>query len=205
MSCLTPLRHNMMKASFCFISSWLKAASPSWPPLFSQARFLCDISATCCVICAAGAESNNGQNMYITLLNVPFSMSEVRRKDYRHHCILKGNCWFCKSVEACFWWKFHNTLRVALSFDESTSGHWTPTKQIEFPPSSATLGQGQCHVHFASFVRNTGIKMRVQGSIRQFTQHWEEAVCQVLVLLINMAIDWSQRSVVAEAASNTNR
>lgn len=47
--------------------------------------------------------------------------------------------------------------------------------------------------------------MRAQGSIRQFTQHREETVYQVLVLLINMTIDWSQRSVVAEAASNTDR
>lgn len=48
---------------------------------------------------------------------------------------------------------------MATSSDESTCSDWTPTKQIEFPPSSATLGLGHCHVRFASFVRNTGIKM----------------------------------------------
>lgn len=56
-------------------------------------------------------------------------------------------------------------------------------------PIVSQTGPGSMPCAISSFVRKTGIKMGVQGSIQQFTQHREEALCQVFLLLINMAID----------------
>lgn len=42
--------------------------------------------------------------------------------------------------------------------------HWKPTNQIKLPCSSATLSQDGCPAHRIPFLRNTGIKTRMQRS-----------------------------------------
>lgn len=106
-------------------------------------------------------------------------------------------------MQTCRWClgkkkKVFRILIYLLTFGPMRACVFTQQQQnkFQFSSSLSELSAGHCWVPLASFVGNTGIKMRARGSIQPFSQRSEETVYQVSELLINMTIDWSQRSAV---------
>lgn len=180
MSWLTGPHRSVMKVSFCLISSWLKAASLSWFPSVCQEWHVCCVRWHSCIV--AELLGDLGWKRIIKFIS---AFCKRKKKEKETKLLDLEKCWHLFLLEI-------NHFLVFLSADEHSGSHRTPTKTNLIPSLiSHPPGQGQRLERFASFVRNTGIKMRAKGSIRQFSQHWEGPVCQVLVLLINMTIDWS--------------